>query len=127
MFLSIQIDWIILKTYDQQFTLTTKNRCISSLRYVQTPNIYSVEMNLTTYAAVHGCNHSARQRLHNGAQCTQCGTVETASRTSQVSGLVSFLNSSSPRPVGSRVRGDKTYKGIVRIHQSSVAWMGRIW
>jgi len=24
MFLNIQIDWIILKTYDQQFTLTTK-------------------------------------------------------------------------------------------------------
>jgi len=23
MFLNIQIDWIILKTYDQQFTLTT--------------------------------------------------------------------------------------------------------
>jgi len=24
MFLNVQIDWIILKTYDQQFTLTTK-------------------------------------------------------------------------------------------------------
>jgi len=24
MFLNIQIDWIILKTYDQQFTLATK-------------------------------------------------------------------------------------------------------
>jgi len=24
MFLNIQIDWIILKTYDQQFNLTTK-------------------------------------------------------------------------------------------------------
>jgi len=24
MFLNIRIDWIILKTYDQQFTLTTK-------------------------------------------------------------------------------------------------------
>jgi len=24
MFLNIQIDWIILKTYDQQFSLTTK-------------------------------------------------------------------------------------------------------
>jgi len=24
MFLNIHIDWIILKTYDQQFTLTTK-------------------------------------------------------------------------------------------------------
>jgi len=24
MFLNIQTDWIILKTYDQQFTLTTK-------------------------------------------------------------------------------------------------------
>jgi len=31
MFLYIQIDLIILKTYDQQFTLTTKNHCISSL------------------------------------------------------------------------------------------------
>jgi len=31
MFLNTQIDWIILKAYDQQFTLT-KNRCISSLR-----------------------------------------------------------------------------------------------
>ena len=32
MFLNIQIHLIILKTHDQQFTLTTKNHCISSLR-----------------------------------------------------------------------------------------------
>jgi len=42
MFLNIRIDWIILKTYDLQFTLTTKkslhiifnnqkNHCVSSL------------------------------------------------------------------------------------------------
>ena len=32
MFLNIQIDLITLKTYHQQFTLATKNQCISSLR-----------------------------------------------------------------------------------------------
>ena len=31
MFLNIQIDLLILKTYYGQFTLTTKNHCISSL------------------------------------------------------------------------------------------------
>ena len=32
MILNIQIDLLILKTYYEQFTLTTKNHCISSLR-----------------------------------------------------------------------------------------------
>ena len=31
MFLNIQICLITLKAYDEQFTLTTKNHCISSL------------------------------------------------------------------------------------------------
>jgi len=31
MFLSIHVDFIILQTYNKQFTLTTKNHCISSL------------------------------------------------------------------------------------------------
>jgi len=34
MFLNIQIDLITLKIFDQQFTLTTKNHCISSLNLV---------------------------------------------------------------------------------------------
>jgi len=33
MFLNIQTDLIILKTFNQQFTLTAKNHCISSLSY----------------------------------------------------------------------------------------------
>jgi len=33
MFLNIQIDLLILKTYYGQFTSTTKNHCISSLRH----------------------------------------------------------------------------------------------
>ena len=35
-FLNIHIYFIILKAYDQQFTLTTKNHCISSLRKANT-------------------------------------------------------------------------------------------
>jgi len=33
LFLNIQIDLMILKTHNQQFTLTTKNHCISSLKH----------------------------------------------------------------------------------------------
>ena len=36
MFLNIPTDLIILKTHDQQFTLRTKNHCISSLRSLAT-------------------------------------------------------------------------------------------
>jgi len=35
MFLNIQIYLLILKTYYGQFTLTTKNHCISSLRLIE--------------------------------------------------------------------------------------------
>ena len=35
MFLNIHINLIILKTHDQQFTLTTKNHCISSLTKIK--------------------------------------------------------------------------------------------
>ena len=34
MFLNIQIDLLILKTYDGKFTLTTKNHCILSFRQI---------------------------------------------------------------------------------------------
>ena len=65
-------------------------------------------------AGVCGCNHYVMQWLHNWAKHIQHGTVETASHTSQVNGLISFLNSpfQSPPPVGSRVSGDKAYKGF---------------
>ena len=45
--------------------------------------------------------------------------VETASHTSQVRGLISFLNSLSPHPVGSCVSGDKAYKGLSRLSELS--------
>jgi len=35
MFLNIRIDWIILKTYDQQFTLTTKKSLHIIFKFVQ--------------------------------------------------------------------------------------------
>jgi len=43
MFLNIQIYVMILKKYDMQFTLTTKNHCISSLNFnsiSKQPKIY---------------------------------------------------------------------------------------
>jgi len=42
----------------------------------------------------------------------QCEIVETAARTSQVSGLISFLNSPSLPSVGSHVISDKAYRGL---------------
>jgi len=45
MFLNIYIYFIILKTYDQQFTLTTKKHCISSLR--QRPRRYDRAAHVT--------------------------------------------------------------------------------
>jgi len=41
-----------------------------------------------------------------------CGIVEIASRTSQVSGLISFPNSPSLPTLGSCVIGDKAYEGL---------------
>jgi len=38
MFLNIQIDWIILNTYDQQFTLTTKKSLHIIFKCSSTPN-----------------------------------------------------------------------------------------
>jgi len=42
MFLNIHIYFIILKTHDQRFTLTTKKYCMSSLRAVSTGGVHGL-------------------------------------------------------------------------------------
>jgi len=53
--------------------------------------------------------------------------VEITFRTSQVSNLISFPNSPSLAPLGSRILAEKGLQRIVGIHQSLVAWLGRIY
>jgi len=47
MFLNIQKDWIILKTYDQQFTLTTKK----SLHIIFKPTLVHIPNGITIGSA----------------------------------------------------------------------------
>ena len=48
MFFNIQIDLLILKTYYGQFTLTTKNHCMSSLTFILIIHFYT-KINLILY------------------------------------------------------------------------------
>jgi len=66
MFLNIQINFIILKTYDQQFTLTTKkNHCISSLKIIQGCMLNT------------GTETGAKQRLMQTTMVYQTASVTT--------------------------------------------------
>ena len=69
MFLSIQIDLIILKTYHKQFTLTVKNHCISSLSGALT------QLDLPTYL---GCLFAICQRLLDNSQIHQLADCQLA-------------------------------------------------